>query len=231
MKLYMHAGSMNHGCEAIVRSTVQMTHEKITLFSDYPEEDKYVNLDEICQLRSHGRGRSKKDPLFVACKLAEVIFRVSSLKYRYAYSNLFSGVQNGELYLSIGGDNYCYNANSYLMYINQTLCKLGARTGLWGCSIEPELLSSQALIDDMKRYSFITARESITFDALKRAGLNNVYLFPDPAFILKLTVTELPEQFEQNNVVGINVSPLMKQLDKSNGLVLENYVKLIEFVN
>ena len=38
--MYMHAGSGNHGCEAIVNSTCHMIKEKPVLLSYYGGEDK-----------------------------------------------------------------------------------------------------------------------------------------------------------------------------------------------
>ena len=38
--MYMHAGSGNHGCEAIVNSLCRMIGEKVVLISYFGEEDK-----------------------------------------------------------------------------------------------------------------------------------------------------------------------------------------------
>ena len=230
MKLYMHAGSLNHGCEAIIRSTVGMAEENVILYSEYPEEDLKVNLDEICEIKNQGGSRSQRNPAFIICKIVELITKNPMLKHWYAYKNVIKSASPKDLYLSIGGDNYCYNANPYLMYINKALTKRGARTGLWGCSIEPDLLKNQALIKDMKRYSFISARETITYDALKSAGLTNVHFYPDPAFTLQTKKCELPEQFQSGRVVGINLSPLVQKLNKTGTLVMDNYIELIKYI-
>lgn len=230
MKFYMHSGSLNHGCEAIVRSTANMTKEEITLYSEHPGEDLAVGLDKICRVAPQGGNRSKKNPAFIFCKGVEVLFKSSDLKHRYAYKNVISGAKQGELILSIGGDNYCYGANPYLMYLNKALNKKGARTGLWGCSIEPKVLKDESIVEDMKRYSFISARETITYNALKEAGLNNIHLHPDPAFTLEITECPLPEQFADKGVVGINLSPLVQKLDGSGKLVLDNYINLVSFI-
>ena len=49
--LYPHGGSGNHGCEAIVRSTLKMI-PTATLFSSNPDEDKRYGLDAIRTLRA-----------------------------------------------------------------------------------------------------------------------------------------------------------------------------------
>lgn len=230
MKFYMHAGSLNHGCEAIVRSTAQMTDEEIVLFSEHPEEDLLVHLDEVCSVNSQGGSRSKTNPAFILCKSAEVLLKKDQPKHWYAYNKVIRSAVPGELFVSIGGDNYCYSANPYLMYINRTLNKKGARTGLWGCSIEPELMKDPALVEDMKRYSFVSARESLTYHALKDAGVTNAYLYPDPAFTLKIRECELPSVFEKTGVVGINLSPLVQKLDKSGEIVYNNYLSLVRYI-
>lgn len=230
MKLYMHAGSLNHGCEAIVRSTLGMTDQSVTLYSEHPNEDLIVGLDKICQVEKQGGSRSKRNPLFVLCKAIEVVLHNSSLKHWYVYKNVIKNAKKGELFLSIGGDNYCYHANEYLGYINLKLNQKGAVTGLWGCSIEPELLKDEKILEDMRRYAFISARESITYNALKNAGLTNVHLYPDPAFTLPILECELPEQFQKSDIVGINLSPLVQKLDESGKLVLDNYVQLVRYI-
>ncbi len=230
MKFYMHAGSGNHGCEAIVRSTAKMAGERPVLYSEHPEEDLANKLDEICDIRLQGGSRSKKNPAFILCKAVEVLLKNSKPKQWYAYKNVISDAKAGELYVSIGGDNYCYGANPYLIYLNDALNKKGARTGLWGCSIEPEVLKDPKIIDDMEKYSFISARETITYNALKSAGLNKVYLYPDPAFTLETRECALPEQFKTSGIVGINISPLVQKLDKTSSLVVENYVELVRYI-
>lgn len=230
MKFYMHAGSLNHGCEAIVRSTAKMTNENIVLFSEHPYEDHTVGIDKICDVKLQGGKRSKYNPAFILCKVAEVLLKNSSPKHWYAYKNVIGSAKQDELFVSIGGDNYCYGANPYLMYINKTLNKKGARTGLWGCSIEPEVLKNSQIIEDMKRYAFISARETITYYALKEAGLNNIHLYPDPAFTLETVECDLPQVFASADVVGINLSPLVQRLDDSGKLVLENYIELVKFI-
>lgn len=230
MKFYMHAGSLNHGCEAIVRSTAKMTDESIILYSEHPEEDHFVGLDDICEVKKQGGKRKKYNPIFILCKVVEVLFKNSSLKHWYTYKNVICSAKSDELYLSIGGDNYCYGANPYLIYINKALNKRGARTGLWGCSIEPDVLKDPQIIEDMKRYSFISARETITYNALKEVGLNNIHLYPDPAFSLEVVECELPKVFSSSDVVGINLSPLIQKLGESGKLVLENYIELIKYI-
>lgn len=77
-------------------------------------------------------------------------------------------VHKNDIVLSIGGDNYCYaDVNKYIMLHNMMISR-GAKTVLWGCSINPEVLSNPELVNDVRQYQLITARESITYNALKK---------------------------------------------------------------
>ena len=88
--------------------------------------------------------------------------------------------QNGQRFLraarraglcvSIGGDTYCYGRPEMLLAVNARLRAQGTPTALWGCSVEPELLRGE-ILDDMRGYRTIVCRESITFQAMRAAGL------------------------------------------------------------
>lgn len=137
-------------------------------------------------------------------------------------------MHKGDVCLSIGGDNYCYGqeGNRILGYYNRMLRSRGAKTVLWGCSVEPEAMTP-AVVEDMRRYSLITARESLTYAALKSAGLTRVCLVPDPAFQLDPEETPLPGALRRGQTVGINVSPLAAGY---GSLVLDNYRALVRYI-
>ena len=93
------------------------------------------------------------------------------------------------------------------------------------------MLKEKSLVQDLKRYSLITARESITYEALKQAGINkNLKLVPDPAFILKTKNLPLPKYFIENNTIGINVSPLVQRLERVRNITYANYEHLIKYI-
>ena len=52
INLYSHYGSTNHGCEAIVRSTIKALGEErnISLYSMNPSDDRKYNLHEKIQI-------------------------------------------------------------------------------------------------------------------------------------------------------------------------------------
>ena len=49
--LYAHGGSGNHGCEAIVRSTLKLLGgNEYTIFSERPDDDIYYGLDKFARV-------------------------------------------------------------------------------------------------------------------------------------------------------------------------------------
>ena len=225
---YAHAGSGNHGCEAIVRASAALLEKKITLYSTRPEEDKRYGLDQVvaqlCEDRDLEVGKYTLAGLVsrIQTKLTSSIN--SAIYFRKKF--MFDAVEDGDIAFSIGGDNYCYPGTEILSAQNNLFHKKGARTVLWGCSVEPSLLASPEIARDMASYDLITARESISYEALKQVNPNTV-LVSDPAFILERADLPLPEGWIDGNTIGINASPLI--LSSGNGeLVMKAYRRLIE---
>ena len=75
----------------------------------------------------------------------------------------------------------------------------------------------------------ITARESITYNALKKINPNTI-LVADPAFGLKTAYAEIPSKFINKNMVGINLSPMVQKEEKISGIIMKNYEILIEHI-
>lgn len=244
--MYMHAGSGNHGCEAIVNSICRMIKEQVTLISYFGEEDKKYSLLELCEIKGERR--------FEEHRLAHVLYYIyrkltkdAESFIRYRYGDVFHG-KAVPMAVSIGGDNYCYeNMLSDLRLVNSAFNKKGTRTVLLGCSIEPELLSMEEIVKDLMNYHTIIARESITYEALRemmdrqresrRSGakegkeeLPRILCFPDPAFTLPKRERPLPKGFAPGNTVGINVSPMIQEKEGREGITLENYRALLSYL-
>lgn len=228
--LYPHGGSGNHGCEAIVRSTAKLLgHEHLRLYSSRPSQDYSVSLDSISEILNE---RKRINPHSLS--YLKAFFRYYILKDRDAYERLsfspiLKSIKNDDVLMSIGGDNYCYGVPIYIYLINREVRKRRIKTVLWGCSIESESIQSE-MIEDLKGYTKIFARESITYKALTNIGLKNVCIYPDPAFQLSCKSTAIPDGFVDGNTVGINVSPLIIGRETSKGMTMENYIQLIEFI-
>jgi len=187
--LYFHAGSGNHGCEALVRTITNICDLKeYQLCSSVPTEDiKY--------------GLKPK-------KIYQTTFRADE------------DIENVKTAFSIGGDNYSrIDTARCLAKYNQKFISMGAKTILVGCSISEELFNDPQVIEDLKKYSLITARESITYENLTKHGIQ-AYLVPDSAFILETADVELDGDY-----IGINGSNIV-----DNDLTYRNYVELIKHI-
>lgn len=249
--VYMHAGSGNHGCEAIANSLCHMIKEKVKLVSYFGEEDERYSLKELCEIRGERRFENHKAAHVLYYGYRKLTGDKESF-IRYRYGDVFKKGA-APLAISIGGDNYCYeNMLGDLRLANSAFNRRGTRTVLLGCSIEPELLKRKEIAEDLRRYHTIIARESITYEALKEAfgktskeisektdkgmaeavsgGCPEVLCFPDPAFTLMAKELPLPEGFALGNTVGINVSPMIQDNEKKFGVTMENYKELISFI-
>lgn len=229
--MYYHGGSKNHGCEAIVRSTALLFEKKMPTYSMYPEEDREYGLDEIIQLYYDKETKIKKPSFrYYVSGLQMKLFKQTSLNTFFRWETFFKTIEKENVYLATGGDNYCYTDLGKLADYNKLIKKRGGKTVLWGCSIEPRNIKGKT-IDDLKRYDLIVARETLTVEALKAAGISdNVVLFPDPAFGLSTVKLELPDNFEGKNMVGINISPLVISCENHENVTFKNYIKLIEYI-
>ncbi len=228
--LYGHTGSKNHGCEAIVRSTVDyLSDKRFALFSHEPGEDSYYGIDELCHILQRDEIRmDKTDPAFIFAYLTlkltgdyeplNDVFGATALKF----------AQKKDIAFSIGGDNYCYSGVDRFMRYHRSLYRRGVKTVLWGCSVEPDVIDAK-MRKDLRQYDLITARESITYEALKAINPNTV-LAPDPAFTLKRQTGIRPAGLGDRPYIGINVSPLIQRLEQGDDITMENYRTLIRAV-
>ena len=228
IKLYGHGGSENHGCEAIVRTTAKILDLPLTLFSSHPEQDKKYGVDKLYALSEdsetfYPRGSWKWFLSAVQTKLTGKV----DLAMCFRKKALLSGAEKGDVFLSVGGDNYCYAGTELIAATNRNLRKKGVKTILWGCSVEPELLQKPEIAKDIAGYDLITARETISYEALKKANPNTVFV-ADPAFTLERKDLPLPEGWIDGKMIGVNASPLILQSSKDGQLVLDAYKKLIQ---
>ncbi len=229
--MYLHGGSGNHGCEAIINSTCHMLEEiPKLLVTNSEEEDRFYSLAPLCDILQE---RKIAEHFFahVWYYAWRKVFHDPESFMRYRFKEVL-GKNLAPLYLSVGGDMYCYEISKREAIVaNSTFNRAGAKTILWGCSLEPELLKDPEVVEDMKRYALITSRESVTTEALRLAGVTeNVKQYPDPAFCLQAEEFPLPANFAQGRTIGINISPMIVDHEKVEGITLANYKKLMEHI-
>ena len=227
--LYPHGGSGNHGCEAIVRSTVKLICGDVTLFSNNVNEDIKAGLCEICTLEVAEKPIEKISLSYVKAFMRSRVWGDRKAFDELVFRHIIELARLSDYFLSIGGDNYCYDTPEFIYFVNRMIDKAGVKRILWGASVEPEFIDEK-MLSDLKGYDKIWARESLTYEALRAKGLNQTFLLPDPAFVLDKKELPLPEGFVGGNTVGLNVSPMIIGYEKNIGMTLKNYVKLIQYI-
>lgn len=230
--LYGNGSSGNHGCEAIVRGTISLLGADTNTYriqSENPREDRDYGLDILAQIEP-AKSERKKDFRFAAAyaklKLTRDYTDMDGLAYLPSLRE--AGVW-ADIALSVGGDNYCYGGTGIYAYLNRAYKNQGAKTVLWGCSIEPDVVAKPNVAKDLSEYALIVARESITYETVKRVQKNTI-LAPDPAFFMEPKACSLDDRLCNGNVVGINISPMIISNEKASGMAYENYKQLIHYI-
>lgn len=209
--LFNHVGSLNHGCEAIVRGTVNIIDNvdqksEFILSSFAPETDSGIKEVEK-------RSFATRTLTFVEKVVSALYIKIChSEEYalRKMYSDIVHQARDCDICLSVGGDTYCYGDNHGIQVLTRELKKSGKKVVLWGASIGEEDLSEEKL-RSLKDFDAIFTRESLTYDLLKHKSANeNIFLNPDPAFCMERDKVEPIKGFTRENTLGLNVSPLVE---------------------
>ena len=230
--MYLHSGSLNRGCEALVRSATLIVKEKSTikdsklfLSSFLPESDKHLkNIESIYDMNSKSMPKLSLNYLIAALKIK--LFKDETFAIRKSNKVLLSQIPKMDVFLSIGGDAYCYGEQPIWYEINRNIKKKGKKMVLWGCSIGEEDMSDNKL-KDLKNYDLILARESITYNMLKGKGLDTVRLVADGAFLMEKEELPFPQGWVEGNTIGLNFSPLVY---KKNQQAKEAFSDLIQHI-
>ena len=226
--LFNHEGSKNHGCEAIVRGSmniIENSDEKaeFVLSSNNPSDDEIIN--NITVKAAKTRELTKVEKLIAAVDLK--INNSETYALQKMYSPIVSDAEDCDICLSVGGDTYCYGDNHGIQVLTRELKKRGKKTVLWGASIGAEDLSERKL-ESLRDFDAIFTREPITYELLKENGANeNIYLFSDPAFCMERVEVEPIDGFTRENTLGFNISPLVASGDPRKKEIAEDFLKFI----
>ena len=226
--LFNHVGSFNHGCEAIVRGTMNIISNadpkaEFVLSSFNPETDNCINAIE------------KRSFVTRQLTFYEKIISAFSIKLchseEYALKKMYSDVvtqaQDCDICLSVGGDTYCYGDNHGIQVLTRELKKSGKKVVLWGASIGEEDLNEEKL-KSLEDFDAIFTREFLTYDLLKNKNANeNIFLNPDPAFCMERDNVEAIEGFTKENTLGLNVSPLVEGYNPQITQITKDFIKYI----
>lgn len=217
--MFAHGGSLNRGCEAIVRSTTDIIKEKLNdvnifLASQKPESDRHIEkLDGI--VNASPKNIHKYSLEWFLSGLVLKLFKNESYALGKIEQETIKHIKDIDVFLSIGGDNYCYGEQPSWYEIDKRVKSKGKKLVLWGCSIGEEDISERKL-EDLKLFDLILARETLTYEMLKNKGLKNVKLCADPAFLLEKEELALPNGWMDGNMLGLNFSPLVMNRNKES---------------
>ncbi len=197
--------------------------------SDSPEEDLCYALNETISILPAVSAYSKISADFGYAYAKLKLNKDYSFMDALPYLKLIRSLDKESVAISVGGDIYCYEDYRKYIRIHQEIAKRH-KTVLLGCSLEKKLFSDPEFHQDMRSYDYVSARESLTYSYLKEAGIANIGLAPDSAFVLPTIELPLPEGFLEGNTVGINVSPLVERKENKPNIVKENYRHLIDYI-
>lgn len=226
--LFNHVGSLNHGCEAIVRGTVNIVdnadkNAQFVLSSFAPETDS--GITEVEKRTFAVRQLSFMEKLVSAFNIK--VRHSEEYALRKMYSDITAQAQDCDICVSIGGDTYCYGDNHGIQVLTRELKKSGKKVVLWGASIGEEDLSEEKL-QSLKDFDAIFTRESLTYELLKNKNANeNIFLNPDPAFCMERDDVKHIEGFTKENTLGLNVSPLVEGYNPEITKVTSDFIRYV----
>ena len=226
--LFNHVGSLNHGCEAIVRGTVNIVdnadkNAQFVLSSFAPETDS--GITEVEKRTFAVRQLSFMEKLVSAFNIK--VRHSEEYALRKMYSDITAQAQDCDICVSIGGDTYCYGDNHGIQVLTRELKKSGKKVVFWGASIGEEDLSEEKL-QSLKDFDAIFTRESLTYELLKNKNANeNIFLNPDPAFCMERDDVKLIEGFTKENTLGLNVSPLVEGYNPEITKVTSAFIRYV----
>ena len=234
--LYQHAGSYNHGCEALA-TTVSAEIKRavpdlrIYLCSHDSKEDREFPLPDIDEIIENKRWLRRWSLPWLFYQVDKRTFNSKALQEKIEIDKpCLKLAEEMDVCVAIGGDNYCYNKGKLYWPTERVIKKMGKKMMLWGCSVEPNELPGE-LCEHLSLFDAITVRESISYEAFVKCGLGEkAHLVADPAFLLEPETVELPEGFAEGQVVGINLSPMILNYTENRDKVVESVYALVDHI-
>ncbi len=209
--LYGNGDFVNLGCEAIARGISEILASiggyelSMATYSPDVDSNRITAIDaKAVKLK---RGRESVDNI-----IFELLLRAGLKKsaMKIPHSNAKKIAKDIDVTFAVGGDNYCYDGCQRYYRLNKGIRHSDNINVFWGCSIEPSSIDRE-MIDDLNGYDVIFARETITYEALKKVCNTDVRLCSDPAFRMTPDYSEVPEILNTSSGkwIGVNLSPLV----------------------
>jgi colanic acid/amylovoran biosynthesis protein len=220
----------NRGCEALVRSTLQLLKLQFGDDVEVLVPSFRPDLDARQWPGSEAQGarfvRAMPFPLELKVwnrllRLVPGLARRHMPGYRLP-ADIEADLRSCNALLVIGGDNITldYGLASLAWHVQfaRRAKQMGLPVMVWGASIGPfskEPLAEQQVADFLRQIDCVTVRETISLEYLKSIGVHvNLSLVADGAFVM------LPEPVDvsgywpksgQAGVLGFNISPLIQK--------------------
>lgn len=221
----------NRGCEALLLSTEKIikkqSNYKITAATfDFNYNKKFHN--EI--LKGYVKHYKKESELTKKEKKLLKIYKNMPFDYNnfelLFQKDVVKEINQSDICISIGGDNYCYGYNEWLYALNKVSKERNKKLILWGASLFEEI-NDLKLVEDLKKYDLLFIRESFSYNALlPYIKKEKMILAPDPAFILETKEIKLNSWYKGRKVIGLNLSPLTINNEESYNSIY----KLIDYI-
>lgn len=235
--LWGHTGSVNRGCDAIVKSTADLirnnTNYKCALVTNRYLEDKEMGeseFDEIIETIGF-------DNSFL-CRIVSLFVKVA-LKNEKLFQKIKQKPvikwlkKNDAKVLIVGGDTYTHQENlnniklaSGNEFIVDYCVKNKIECYLWACSIDQGTMQLEEFKEHFEKFNKIFPREDETLNNFENAGYNlgKIISVADPAFCL-----EVEEGYKlKNKTIAFNLSRIGCSTNKE--VVLENYNRAIRYI-
>lgn len=226
-----HTGGRNRGCEAIVRTTASLLNSKgidCKAMTFDITGDKNVGLDNVVELIEYPH---KNSFIRAMSLLHRKVLHDNIWGSSFYHKNIITSKRDFNMIFNVGGDTYCYGIPWISIAMNIIAKKEKCPTVFWGCSIDESIENNNIIQEDINNYSYIVARETFSYELLKKYCKNSdhVKLACDPAFHLEPVSTKLMSNFQVKNTVGINISPVMVDMNNiKESMIFKNVCCLID---
>lgn len=229
----------NMGSQAMVRALAGNIKEMFpdSFISVYSREKGFgrnlhiPNVDRCCQ--RYTISYSKRSPLrLIIGGIGRFNRRISNKIRLY---NLIKDAKRVDAVIIIGGDNYdaSYKSLIFMQELSMFVDEIGReKIVMYNCSLSETDLTDD-VIRDLGNYKYLTVRDSISYDNVRsRMPDNKVSFYPDVAFSLQAEKVNLPQGWEDGNMIGVNLSTLITngKYGISEDQVLKAYYRMLDYI-
>lgn len=234
--IILNAVMYNRGSEALIRgiSEICKNDANITLVSSEDDFGPKLNIEGIDTYAKKNNYSRRSIRRYVVALLKRIKLPINIIN-NLQYSKLKDIASKQDIIIIIGADNYdiTYNMQGELNRLHTYIRKnTKAKMILYDCSIAKRDITEN-FKKDFENFDIITVRETISKDNIKDiVDKDKLYLCPDPAFVMNYEEIELPEIYNENGVIGINLSDLITnpKYGSESKEILNSYINMMNYI-